>query len=82
MIDPEGVEGTAPADDAVNNVPFSEQQLGKIASILSGDPGNEGSYLTELVIRVVLMIDGRRQSAVHIINSSRLISESFSGRCL
>ena len=44
MIDPEGVEGTAPADDAVNNVPFSEQQLGKIASILSGDPGNEGRF--------------------------------------
>ena len=43
MIDPRGVEGTRPANDAVHFVTFGEQQIGKITAVLPSDSGDQCS---------------------------------------
>ena len=41
MIDARRVERARAPDDAVDFVAFFEQQIGEIAAVLSGDPGDE-----------------------------------------
>ena len=41
MIDPRSVERAGAANDAVNFVPFLQQQIGQITSVLAGNAGNE-----------------------------------------
>jgi hypothetical protein len=44
-IQPRRVERGGSADDAVNFVPFLEQQLGKVRTILTGDSGDQDFLL-------------------------------------
>ena len=44
VVQPGGVEGTGPADDAVDLVPLRQQQLRQVAAVLPGDPGDEGLF--------------------------------------
>ena len=41
VVDPAGVEGARPADDAVDLVALAEQQLGEVRPVLPGDPGDQ-----------------------------------------
>ena len=41
VVDAPGVEGAAPADEAVHLVALLEQQLGQVAAVLPGDAGDE-----------------------------------------
>jgi hypothetical protein len=42
VVDPPGVERAAAADEAVDLVPFFQQQLRQVAAVLTGDAGDEG----------------------------------------
>ena len=39
VVDPRGIERTAPPNDAVNLIPLGKQEFGEIRSILTGDAG-------------------------------------------
>ena len=48
VVDPGGVEGTGPADDAVHFIPFLEQQIREVRSVLTRYSSNE-SFLHEVI---------------------------------
>ena len=43
-IDSAGVKRTRTADDSVHLVPFREEKLGEVGSVLPADAGNEGFF--------------------------------------
>ncbi len=44
VIDPGGVKGAGPADDAVDLVSFFQEQIGQVTSVLPGDAGNKSFF--------------------------------------
>ena len=46
VVDTLGVEGTGAALDAVHEVAFFQQQLRQVTSVLAGDAGDEGDFLS------------------------------------
>jgi hypothetical protein len=45
MINALGIEGRGAALDAVDQVAFAEEQLGKIGAVLTGCAGNESDFV-------------------------------------
>ena len=41
VVDPVGVEGAGPADEAVDLVALAEQEFGQVGAVLAGDAGDE-----------------------------------------
>jgi hypothetical protein len=41
MIDPVGVEGACPTDNAMDFVPLRKKEFGKVRTVLSGDTGDK-----------------------------------------
>jgi len=41
VVDPAGIKGAGPPDQAVDFISLCEQQFGQVGSILTGDPCNQ-----------------------------------------
>ena len=58
MVDSKRVERTGPADNAVNDISFANEELCKIASILAGDSGDKGDFGHDSGLKVHRLMRG------------------------
>ncbi len=63
-LEPLGVEGAGTTENAVNLVPFAQQQLGQIGTVLPGDAGDERSLHPSVLASFLASARGDSATAV------------------
>ena len=53
VVYPSGIEAAGPALNAVDHVAFLQEELRKIAAVLTGDTGDQGSFGTRNFLHLI-----------------------------